>query len=232
MELNIQAIINDKLEEMQQSGEIQSYIKSNVAKMMQEAINDIFDYTLESEIRKALSEQVNQSFKKIDFTSYNGFILQAVNSAIDGIAKKDFQEKLTEQLSTIFFQKREKVKLSELFEKYRECIIAETSNKEKDRLGKFYAKMKHQDEYGWIEISLGREAEEYRVTISIANFGGKEGDILSACDRIMGRDICHSLPIKYPNSFEVYLMNLCYNNTPIEIDVESINEVDTSLLPF
>jgi hypothetical protein len=132
MELNIQAIADEKIKAMHESGQIKEAIESGIEKTILKGIDDALDgYQMRRDIQDSVSKGVSFVLKDLDFTSYNGFIAKKVKQLTQGILRDDVSKKLQATFQNIFIVKRDKIKLSEILDAYRKWICEDTDEAEK-----------------------------------------------------------------------------------------------------
>jgi len=234
MLININELVNNKIKELEESKKIEKTIEEVLEKTILEAVADaIKSYELKRNIRDKMTKQISEVVKDIGFEGYNSFIVEKLKQIIDGTCKKDFEEKIQESFKELLMVKHESIKLSKIFETYREWISNHLDEDEKNYDG-FYASME-KSSYSWYTIILAKEKplsysrkDSIEFTVHIRNNGeGWIGTIY-----LNGVDIEESIPFGYLTKFESFLINLKYNKTPIIIDVEAEDDIDTSYIGY
>lgn len=237
MNLDIQAIADSKIQLMHDTGEIRERIEDDVSKVILKAVDDaIDDYSIRNAIEESVSKDISAVLKKVDFTTYNGFIAEKIKELTEGILRADISNKLQEEFKNIFIEKRDKVKLSEILNAYRDWICEDTDEQEKYELENFYVKMEDKaPEFNWIDFTLSKEKpdsysyhenEYFRFT---AHRGFKDPKNIGFITSVIFGDtpLDKALTIN-PNKFQAFIMNLVYNKTPVEIDIEDEGDIDDS----
>lgn len=237
MNLDVQAIADNKIQLMHDTGEIKEQIESDVSKVILKAVDDAIDnYSIRNAIEESVSKDISAVLKKVDFTTYNGFIAEKVKELTEGILRADISTKIQEAFKNIFIEKRDKIKLSEILKAYRDWICEDTEEPEKYELENFYVKMVDRaPEFSWIDFTLAKEepnsysyhdSDYFRFT---AHRGFKEQKNIGFISSVIFGDtpLDKALTIN-PNKFQAFIMNLVYNKTPVEIDIEDESDIDDS----
>lgn len=238
MELNIQAIADSKIQAMHESGEIKKRIEDDVEKTVLSAIGSAINgYEIRREIEKSVSKGVSSVLEDLDFTSYNGFIAEKVKQLTQGALRDDVAKKIQDTFQDIFIVKRDKVKLSEILGAYRKWICEDTDEADKYSLESFFVEMNdRQPEYSWIDFTLSKEKQDryssyrdndyFRFTV---HRGYKEPKSIGSLGSVTfgNTNLDKALTIN-PNEFQSFIMNLVYNKTPVEIDIEDEDDIDNS----
>lgn len=235
MNINIQDIVNVKIKDMEDRKVIEKTIEDTLEKTIIKAVIDAFDgYALKRDIEKKLEDQVSKVVSEIGFTAYNSFIAEKVKAITEGILHADISEKIQKTFDSILVVKRDSIKLSEIFETYREWICEDLDESEKYDLENFYVKFEKESNYSWYNIELGKEKpEKYcsgRDTVKFTlheSYNDKKVGWIS--DSIINGDkLKEKLKIGRLSSFEALIVNLTYNETPIKIDIDDEDDIDTS----
>lgn len=195
MSIDFNVMIQNKITEMEESGEIKKHFEDVLRKL----------------------------------------ILDSVSSALNGY---NFRRKF----ENIFVLKRESIKLSEIFAMYRDWLISGLDDHEQYELdNEFYASVEKDDRYGhWLDCSFAKEAPttsylgverksvrccDFGFIVNTANPHG--GKIISVY--FEGKSVNDIVKVKSYNKIQSLLLNLYYNETPIILDIESDDDIDTSL---
>lgn len=147
MNLDIQAIADSKIKEMQDSGAIKNRIEEDVEKTVLRAIDDSLNgYKLRNQIEEQITHDVSETLKNIDFTTYNGFIAEQVKALTEGTLRDDVAQKIQKSFGDILIQKHDGIKLSEIFDKYREWVNGNTEESEKYERQNFVCKLDEKED--------------------------------------------------------------------------------------
>lgn len=235
MIINISELVNNKIKELEESKKIEETITNTLEKTILSAVEDAMgSYEIRRIVKSNLTEQISTIISDIGLEGYNTFIAEKLKQIIDGTCKKDIEQKIQETFKNLLIVKREKIKLSEIFSTYREWISENLDDDEKSCCG-FYASF-DKSSYGWYHIVLAKEEPTFskcdfflcsiRFTVHINRDG--EGWIGSLY--LNDENVEESMPFGYLNDVESLLINLKYNKTPIIIDIEDEDDIDTSYI--
>lgn len=233
MNINIGEIVNNKIKEMEEKKVVETLIAETIEKSVTKAITDAIDgWSIKRTIEKKVEDNVSKLVNDIGFTAYNTFIAEKVKDITEGTIRKDLEEKIQATLNGILLNKKDSIKLSELFEMYREKLNDETEEHEKYELENFVAEVEDNDR-GWITYKLSKEKSKYnwsKFDIEFVVHGNYNDETKGTIWRVRldGEDIDNSLKLGYRSEFENLLVNLMYNKTNIEIDVQDEDDIDTS----
>ena len=237
MNLDIKAIINNKINEMAKNKVIEKQIEASLEKTIISSVSSSFGgYEFEKLIREKVSTVLGEAVKEFDFSSYHGFITDYFNQLMNHHLKEDLKLKVEESFNQILFIKRDKVKLSEIVDLYRELLIESLENGKKYDLNNYFYYSISRDKYT-IKIKLGQkqfdEYSSYNDSVSIEIWPDRStlGEEIETgklwrvnCD---GKELGQQLVFKDLSKFETFIINLYFNQTQIEIDVW--DDVNTDL---
>lgn len=237
MKLDIQEIINNKLSEMAQNKTIETQIQTLLENTILSSVSSSFGgYEFKRLIEGKVTEVLGESMKKFDFSAYQGFITDYFNKLINNTLKEDLRNKVEQSFNQVLFTKREIIKLSEIYDIYRDYLLKELNDDKKyDLDNNFYHEIS-KGEYT-TDIKLGRSefkrfsCDEDSVSFSIwperETIGtDKETGTLWRVD-IEGKKVGEQLAFGNLSDFELLMTNLYFNKTKIEIDVW--DDIDTTL---
>ena len=233
MNINISEIVDNKIKEMEENKVVETLIAETVEKSVTKAIIDAIDgYSIKRTIEKKIETGVSELVNDIGFTAYNTFIANKVKEITDGVIKKDLEDKIQNNLNGILLNKKENIKLSDLFEMYREQLNNNLDYQEKYDLENFVVEIEDNDG-GWITYKLSQEKSKYSwdkdgIEFIIHKKYNDESNGTIWKIKIDGEDVNDVLKPGYRSKFEDLLVNLMYNNTNIVIDVEDEDDIDTS----
>lgn len=242
MSVDINEIAQKKITEMEKNGEIQKHIENKLQSLVLDSVTSAFDgYEIRRKIREKVESQISPCLDTLDFTAYNSFICEKLRQITEEYLKEDIAKKISDTFEGIFLLKRESIKLSEIFDAYRDWLIDDLDDHEKYELNnEFYASVEKDDNYGrWLDCSFAKEApgKSYgRKDIYNCDFGfivgsstsdEKNGKIISVY--FEGSSVDDIVKVKSYNKLQSLLLNLYYNETPIVLDVQDESDIDTSL---
>lgn len=234
MNINISEIVNNKISEMEKNKVVEKAIEDTIHKTVLSSITDALgDYKLKRIITEKIEKEVSQVVSKLGFTAYNTFIVNEVKKIMEGAVSEDLIIKIEKTFKDMLINKKENIKLSEICKEFKSYMCNYTDEEEQHELETFHISIKEEEEYGWINCVFSKEeSEKYSsrdsVTFTIhRNYKEKNKGTLG-CVYIDGNNIDKKTKFGYMNSFEILILNLVYNKTSVEIDVNSEHEVDCS----
>lgn len=233
MNIDIGEIVNNKIKEMEENKVVENLIAETIEKSVVKAVSEAIDgYTIKRTIEKKVENEVCDIVNDIGFTAYNTFIANKVKDITEGTIRKDLEDKIQGTLNGILLNKKENIKLSDLFEMYREHLNSDTDEHEKYELENFVVEIEDNDR-GWIIYKLSKEKSKYSwdkfdIEFIIHENYNDESNGTMWRVKLDGENVDNSLKLGYRSEFENLLVNLMYNETVIEIDVEDEDDIDTS----
>jgi hypothetical protein len=236
LNINIQEIVDNKLKSLNDDGTIKTAIEKTIETTMLKAITDALgDYSLRRSIEEQVSKEVSTVVADIGFTAYNSFIAEKVKQITEGVCRVDIAEKIQKAFDEMLVMKHESIKLSEIFEKYREWVCSEVDEPDKYSLERFHVKFEEDEKYRWFDIELAKEKPESRYSHSSdmirftlhRKHGTKDMGYIGN-SYIDGSCIKENFKFGHMSDIELLLVNLTYNQTPIIIDIESEDDIDIS----
>jgi len=236
MKIDIQEIINEKIKDMEDKRVVEKTIQETLEKSIVNAITSAMDgYSLKRNIEEKITKEVSSVVADIGFTAYNSFIAEKVKMITEGICQKDIADKIQKTFNEILVIKRDNIKLSEICDKYREWICNDVEEPEKYNLENYYVNIEEGD-YGWLTFKFGREkpssysrrSNENSIEFTVhKNHDNKKMGWISSV-YIDGYNLDNKLNFGRMSEIELLLVNISYNKTPVEIDIESEDDIDSS----
>jgi hypothetical protein len=181
-----------------------------------------------------MEKEISEVVSSIGFTAYNSYISEKVKKIVEDTCYSDISDKIQKTFNDILVIKRDSVKISEICKLYRDYICENTDESEKYSLESFHVEIK-ESEYGWLDFTFAKEKsrsysygdESIRFTVhKKSTRDSKVGWIGSVY--IDGSSIEKDLTFKHMSDVALLLINIYYNKTPIEIDVENEDDIDNS----
>ncbi|AIY82201.1 hypothetical protein U728_3767 (plasmid) [Clostridium botulinum 202F] len=235
MNIDINAIVNNKLKEMEENNTIEKVLEENIEKAIIKGIEGALDsYSLKHQIEDKVEKQVSEVVSEIGFTGYNGFIAEKIKMITEEVCRKDVAEKIQKTFNDILVIKRENIKLSEIFEKYRDYMNESTDEEDKYSLENFWVDIE-ESEYGWITYKMAREKPErsyYRDDenyIEFTVYPDRDDKKIGSMNTVYIGDKRLENTFKLGNMTEIesLITNIYYNKTPIIIDIEGDDDIET-----
>ena len=234
MEINITKIVEDKLAQMAQDGVIQKAIEDGIEKSMLSAVTSaVTGYQFKREIEKQVEDAVGGIAGKCGLSSYNGFIAQKAAEIVQNMYNNDIAEKVKRALDEPLVQDYSGIKLSEIFDKYREWVKNNTDTDAQYEYERFTCSLEQSDDGEWQHLTckfadhpLSETVyRKERGEIEIRFFRYKnEKKVRISTLWLNDHDLKGSMRIGTLTSFESFLVNLYYNETEVEMDVENADE--------
>jgi hypothetical protein len=235
MNINIQEIVDQKITEMDASGVIAKMIEEMIEKAILRTVTDTFEsYHLRRTLQDKLEKEVSEVAASIGFTAYNSFIAQKLKEVSEGAVRADIVDKIEKTMDSILITKRESIKLSEIFEQYRNWLNDSEDEQDKHDREKFHVKFE-EDHLGWYNIELAKEKPDRwhsslsdGIKFALHKSSIKPGWGWIGSTYINDYDVKKKWKFGNMSEFECLLVNLVYNETPIEIDIENESDIDNS----
>ncbi|MBN1039043.1 hypothetical protein DVW12_10045 [Clostridium botulinum] len=241
MNIDINAIVNNKLKEMEENKSIEKLLEENIEKAITKGIEGALDsYSLRNQIEEKVEKQVSEVVKKIGFTGYNGFIAEKIKQITEDVCRDDIAAKIQKTFNEFLIVKRESIKLSEIFEEYRDYMCETTDESEKYELERFYVEVNEEAGYRWITFKMAKEKPErysyrneenyieftvHRNSSDEENEDYRKGWIGTVY--LGEKNLKDTLKLGSMSKIETLITNIYYNKTPIIIDIESEDDIET-----
>lgn len=237
MEINVTQIVQDRIDSLQSEGTVERAIADTFEKALIQAVTFAIDsYKVKRIIEDKVTEQVSKAAADLDFQSYNSFMIEKMSQILNEVCREDICQKAEKRFKDIFLCQTKEIKLSSIFEKYREIACEEVPEQEQyDRIDEgWHCKCESDDKYGWIKCELDYEHREHLSILdcNIAFTVHRDFDNRSI-GRIYnlyldGQNINSKFKFGNLNDVEILLVQAVLNEIPIIIDVESTEDIDNS----
>lgn len=226
MEIDINVIASEKIKELHESGILKKRIKEGIEKTINEAIDSaVRDYTFKNEIEKKIESELSTVAKDMNFSAYTSYLSKQMEKLIGKYVKGELAEKVKAEFSKIYLEKRETIKLSEIFNEYKSWLETELSDDEKRNWGHINVDIRDE---GYITYKLGKPTsksvfssrdKEFEFTLFFGSYKERgKGSI--GYVRINGSEIDKGIISKYLSDFEALILNLMFNDTEIIVDIQ------------
>lgn len=246
MNIDIQALVNAKLKEMEEGKVLENLISKTVESAVTKAVTDAIDgYSIKRVIKEKIEKDVKAGVEEVGFCAYNTIVADQVKNLINSVIKDDVAEKLNKIFTDVMINKRETIKLSEIVDKYKE-LYDDLEYDELDGLdeGHFHVVWDNEDtEYRskHITIIFSHKEQKIRRGIYSNHYEGDSEKKLELClSRWKDEETANISRITFEeaklndlktlrnmSNFEAFLANLYLNKTTVELDIESEDDVDT-----
>lgn len=189
MSMDMNAIINDKLTELNAEG----YLEKIIKKQLEDTIKEIVEDSLRSwsDFGKGLKEAVNSqlqiNLEKLDIPSYNQVILNVIKGELERSIHEEGAARMQEQLQELLGTGKNEYKLSELVKEMveDELKLEELSFEEieqitvivEEKYGTKYVYMDPKEDTEWYQckymISLDKDMTVSRAEVSDKKFDNR-----------------------------------------------------------
>lgn len=226
-ELNIQEIANARIAELHQSGSIKKQIEDGIDKTIKSAIEDaVSSYSFKREIENKVAKELSVVANTIGFDGYAKHLTQKLNNIISKYAKGELAKKIEKEFSSIYLDKRESIKLSEIFEAYKDYLQNELDWEEQIDWGGIRLERENS---GYLSYKVGKPKssssrysydtdKEFKFCLFGVNNNKKTATI--GCVYLDNTNIDEGLIKGYLTDFEMLILNIMYNNTTVVIDCD------------
>ena len=230
MDINIQAVVDEKIRAMHESGQIRERIEKGVEESIIKAIDSaVSGYEIRRDIEKQMAASVSAVVNDIGFSAYNGFIASTVRKITEEILREDVAEKIQKVFSDLLIARHDGIKLSEIFAAYRKWVCEDTDEPEKYARQLFTCDLEDQRDGNFIHYRVRFHDEEIsrrdtaQIEFSICTYGKLETGTLSWL-RIDGSLIDGTLRLGHLTDIQALLANLYFNKTEIVLDTENVDD--------
>lgn len=230
MNIDISKIVNDKIEELESEGIIQKRVEETVEKVVLNEISDALDsWGLRRNISDAVKSSVGDIADKINFSAYNGFIVQTMKNIMEGTLREDLTQKIQKSFKDILITKHENVKLSEIFNKYYNWVCESTGESEKWERREFTHSLDVREDgnFKFITVKFNDETlasyEDPQIEFQLYDYKNQGKNEIKRLF-LEGKDMTKAIVLGSINDFEVYILNLFYNKAEIILDIDDVEE--------
>ena len=236
MNIDISGVIEAKLAQMEADGIICKKIEDALEKSILSAVTSELDsYNFTKELRDEMKKAVSGVAEQTGLATYNGFIAQKARQIISEVLSDDLTAKIQTALDGVLLRKHEGVKLSDIFKKYNEWVCKNvdesdkyarewyTADLERSESGSFtYYEVKLADRPNATKSYSYDDEEVPDVSFRLSSWRGEKFTVDTV--RLHGHDIGKSLRIGTLSEIEAFIVNLFYNKTEIEVDMEDADD--------
>ena len=239
MNLDITGIIQDKLNQLDADGIIQKKIEETVEKSVLRAItSELESYSFMRGIENQVKESVSSLAADCGFSAYNGFIAKTTKAIVQEMFTEDIAEKVRRSLDNALLKKYSDIKLSDIFNRYREWVLENTEESEKYEREHFTCELEVKEDGRFTHYTCrfsDRPIEkncfgtpldaDIEVRFCIFSNGVKESTISMLY--LDGHNMRNSIKIGTLTPFEAFLVNLYYSDTKVILDADDVDDDDS-----
>lgn len=237
MTIDVSAIIAGKLAQMEKDGVIQKKIEEVLEKNILTAITQEFEsYSFTCDIREQMRTAVAGVAEQSGLAAYNGFIAEKVRQIVQDVSGADMAAKLQAALEGVILQKHEGVKLSDIFKKYHAWVCEHTDAGDKYARARYTAELEIDERRGftYYDVKFADRPNATRdysvdsddrpdVCLHLSTWKDEKTARLTTL-KLNGSYIDKNLRIGTLSEFEAFLVNLYYNGTEIQMDMEDADD--------
>lgn len=237
MTIDVSSIIAGKLAQMEKDGVIQKKIEEVLEKNILSAITQEFEsYSFTSDIREQMRTAVAGVAEQSGLAAYNGFIAEKVRQIVQDVAGADMAAKLQTALEGVILQKHEGVKLSDIFKKYHAWVCEHTDEADKYDRERYTAELEIDERRGftYYDVKFADRPNATRdysvdpddrpdVCLHLCTYKDEKSARITTL-KLNGSYIDKNLRIGTLSEFEAFLVNLYYNGTEIQMDMEDADD--------
>lgn len=213
--LDIQNIIESKIEEQIQNGAIETIIEKQLTKMMESVVQDTLSSygTIADSVKKIMKEKLEINLDALQLSSYSTMMVRVIEESAVGILEVH-KQKMKDTISSILaIPEKQNWKLSEIVAKYRSKLYENPEvvvNTEETSYMSIWVKIGEKQ-----TTSRYSSDQDYEITILVDK---KTKEVNNAWYK--GSIIDPRKNKVYNHSIEAWLASLWMNSCTIEIDVD------------
>ena len=237
MTIDVSSIIEGKLAQMEKDGIIQKKIEEVLETNILSAVTQEFEsYSFTLDIREQMRAAVSGVAEQSGLAAYNGFIAEKVRQIVQDVAGADMSAKLQAALEGVILQKHEGVKLSDIFKRYHDWVCEHTDEGDKydrewytaeleidERRGFTYYDVKFADRPNATRAYSNDPDDRPDACLHLSTYKDEKQTRITVLN-LNGSYIDKNLRIGTLSEFEAFLVNLYYNGTEIQMDMEDADD--------
>ena len=155
MVIDISKIVNDRIQFLSDSGQIQEQIEKSIEKTVIGSISSALeDYSFKRSIEKQVSDCVSDVAKNIGFSAYNGFIAQKIKEITENVMRDDVAAKIQKVFDDLLIARHDGIKLSEIFNQYRDWVCESTEESDKWEHREFVCDLQIKEDGKWTHCTV------------------------------------------------------------------------------
>lgn len=234
MVIDISKIVSEKLEQMENDGVIRQAIEENLEKTIIGAVSSaLSSYHFRNQIEKQIDDAIGGIAGNCGLSAYNSFIAENAAAIVQNMYNNDISKKVQRALEDTLVHDYSGIKLSEIFDKYREWVKENTDTDDQYKYEQFTCSLEQHESGSFQHLTCKfadhplsetvYEKERGEIEIRFCRYKNEEKVRISTL-WLNDHDLKNSIRIGTLSSFEAFISNLYYNETEVEMDVENVDE--------
>ena len=234
MNIDVSQIVQAKLAQLDADGTINRKIEETLEKTIMSAISsELESYSFKHAIQEQMKDAVSNIAADCGLSAYNGYIAEKCKVIVQNLFTTDISERVEKTLNDIMFTKHENIKLSDIFKKYREWVLAYTDESEKYERETFTHELEVEEDGAWTKYcckfadhtleGYGYSKEKPDIEINFHCFQDRKESKISTVF-LNGHYMKDSFKVGPLTDFEAFVLNLYYNETKIILDEDDVEE--------
>jgi len=213
---DLQQIVTETIKGMIAAGTVEKKLKENAEKMVNAAIDSVFDYKMKEKLAEAITAGLNFDPKELSLPEYHQIIQTAVGNRIKAIFDNEKFAKLDEFIGDILKLAPPEIKLSELAEQFKRQY-------EDDIDGEFTFLLS-EDNYGYSDICFDVEKNKGKYDCRVRIGVNKESRVWTL--NLDGRKGDEKIFVQPLYGFDLLVYQLYLNKSILVIDT---TDIDTTM---
>ena len=127
MTLNVNEIIEKKIQELENNHVIEDAIQKKIASVINDAVESAFNWEFTRAISDEIKKQIGNIAQNLKLNSYNTLIADTVGKLIDVELNKDLVEKVQTKFRNLMLVTEKSVKFSDIVKKFKEFCCDDDS---------------------------------------------------------------------------------------------------------
>lgn len=236
MIIDVSSIVEAKLAQMEADGVIRKKIEEALEKSILSAVvSELDSYNFTRELRDEMKKAVSGVAEQTGLAAYNGLIAKKARQIVSEVLADDLAAKIQTALDGVLLQKHENVKLSDIFEKFNKWVCENVDESDKYDRQRYTAELERSESYGFTnyDVKLAERPDATKsysydddeipdVSFRLSSWRGEKFRIRGVW--LNGHDISKNLRIGTLSEIESFVVNLFYNETEIEVDMEDADD--------
>ncbi|MCK4813974.1 MAG: hypothetical protein KAT14_08570, partial [Candidatus Marinimicrobia bacterium] len=230
--MDIKKIVDEQTEKLVESGELEKMVAENVELSIRKVIADKFgSYSFQRDLEKKLSAEMEPLLEEISFSGYRDVIIDRIKKVLTGLVDTDLVKKAEKAYKDIFIMADKPLKMSEFFE-----IVNKEYSEDAYNYGEYFKAEiendKNDGDFQWYTVRFTENSDDktYENSFRIMAYKNELFKIKSLKTEHLSYDKENKalLKVDYLRGFERILLNAYINDQKIEMDIDSVDDIDCS----